>query len=799
MLVSYNWLKDYLNLVIDPKDLAEKITRTGIEIADVNHPMEGLKKIVVGHILSIENHPDSDHLKVAQVDVGEEETIQIVCGAPNVAADQYVIVALHGSRIAGNEKIKRSKMRGVVSNGMICALQEIGFDESVVPKQYANGIYVFEHIVEPGTPVFNELGMDDYIFDFDITPNRADTLSMEGAAHEVGAIIDQLPKFADFTPKAELPDWTNDFKISVDEELVPKYLMRKVHGVKIAPSPMWLQIRLWNAGVRPINNVVDITNYVMLETGQPLHAFDANVIKTNEILVRQAVVGEKMQLLNETMIDLDPKDLVITDGKTPVALAGVMGGLDSEVTDATEDVLIESAVFDGTSIRKTAQRHNMRSEASNRFEKGLNWDNTQKAADMAAELLEKYAKGQTYEGTCVGNNQDKPKLVIKITTTKINKVLGTELTTAAIEKIFAQLGFVTETTGEEIAVTVPNRRFDIFIDADLIEEVARIYGYDNLPSTLPVGQQTLGGYSSRQDKINHYKKLIEHLGLFETINYSLTSKEKAKMFTTNKNDLIDVSWPMNSERTSMRQSLLSGIMDTVAYNVARNQKELRLYEQGRVFDTFNGEFDEYEHLAAVYAGTDDPTNWQHLDAKTDFYYAKGQVEAFFDQIGITDKISYQPIQVSGMHPTRTAGIYLESQLIGLVGQVNPMMTKKMKSLEVYGFEINLEPILDLEIPTTNAKPAPKFPSIKRDLSLLVNKKVTNNQLVAVIEENGGKYLQNVTVFDVYQGEKIAPNKKSVAYQLTFVNEEETLTDEVITNSVEKITNALAEKLEVVVR
>ena len=367
MLVSYNWLQDFLNLDEDPHDLAEKITRTGVEIADVNHPAEGLKKLVVGHVVDCED-VEGTHLHLTHVDVGEDEPIQIVCGAPNVAAGEDVIVALHGARIAGNEKIKRGKIRGMKSNGMICGLQEIGFSDSVVPEKYADGIFVFpeDSDVKPGQDIYEALGMDDYILDFDITPNRADTLSMEGAAYEVGAIVDEKPKIEEVVLKEDGEDWTDSLEAKVDEKLAPKFYLRKLKNVKIGESLLWMQRRLWNAGIRPINNVVDVTNYVMLLTGQPMHAYDARAFENGKLEVRKANKGEKLTLLNEKEVDLDPNDIIITDGEKPVMMAGVMGGLNSEITDDTQDVILESAIFDPTLVRKAALRHANRTEASSR-------------------------------------------------------------------------------------------------------------------------------------------------------------------------------------------------------------------------------------------------------------------------------------------------------------------------------------------------------------------------------------------------------------------------------------------------
>ena len=469
MLVSYNWLQDFLDLNEDPKDLAEKITRTGVEIASVDHPQEGLKKLVVGHILECEDI-EGTHLHKCLVDVGEEEPIQIVCGAPNVAAGQDVIVALHGARIAGNEKIKRGKIRGIKSNGMICGLQEIGFTDKVVPAKYADGIWVFpkDSDVKPGDDVYQALGMDDYILDFDITPNRADTLSMEGAAYEVGAIVDQKPKIEEVVLKEDGQDWTSELEAKVDEKLAPKFYLRKVSGIKIGESPMWMQRRLWNAGIRPVNNVVDVTNYVMLLTGQPMHAYNAKAFANGKLEVRKANKDEKLTLLNGKEVDLDPNDIVITDGEKPVMMAGVMGGLSSEITDDTTDVILESAIFDGTLVRKAALRHANRTEASSRYEKGVNWDNTEKALNMAALLLRNDAQATIESGILKATDEKREPAVVKTTISYINKVLGTKLSSDEMIKIFDRLNFATEVDGDNLTVTVPNRRWDISIPADLV-------------------------------------------------------------------------------------------------------------------------------------------------------------------------------------------------------------------------------------------------------------------------------------------------------------------------------------------
>ena len=804
MLVSYNWLKDFLDIDDAPKDLAEKITRTGVEIETVAHPAEGLKKLVVGHILECEDI-EGTHLHKCLVDVGEEEPIQIVCGAPNVAAGQNVIVALHGARIAGNEKIKKGKIRGIQSNGMICGLQEIGFADKVVPAKYADGIFVFpkDADVKPGEDVYEALGMDDYILDFDITPNRADTLSMEGAAYEVGAIVDQKPKIESVTLKEDGDDWTDSLEVAVDEKLAPRFFLRKVNNVKIGESPLWMQRRLWNAGIRPINNVVDVTNYIMLLTGQPMHAYDARAFENGKLEVRKANKGEKLTLLNDKEVELDPNDIVITDGEKPVMMAGVMGGKSSEVEDDTTDVILEAAIFDPTLVRKAALRHANRTEASSRYEKGVNWDNTQKALDMAALLLRNDAEGTIANGEIKATDMEKKPTVVKTTISYINKVLGTELSSAEIEKIFDRLNFETEINGDELTVTVPNRRWDIEIPADLVEEVGRIYGYDNLKSTQPLLAETHGGYSEKEEKIRRFKQIAEGEGLMEAISYSLTSPEKATRFTLDPEPVVEVQMPLNSSRSAMRENLITGLVDAASYNMARKEKQLAFYEQGRTYDHANGEYNEHEHLAALMTGDVFDQNWQHKNEKIDFFFIKGQLEDMFTAVGIDpEKVVYKRMDIDGLHPTRSAAMYLNDQYIGLIGMVDHVTTMSDKALrgsELYVYELDLDVLIPMLKDGMTAKPAPKFPAIERDLSLLLDKSITNHDVVTEIKAAGGKYLNQIRVIDVYEGSHIEAGKKSISYNLTFLNEKDTLTDEVVNKAMNKITNDLKEKLNITIR
>ena len=806
MLVSYNWLKDFLDLDgQDPYELAEEITRSGVEIPDRIHPMDGLKKLVVGHVLDCEG-VEGTHLHLTHVDVGEDEPLQIVCGAPNVAAGEDVIVALHGARIAGNEKIKKGKIRGMESYGMICGLQEIGFSDSVVPQEFVDGIYVFpaDAEVKPGQDVYEALGMDDYILNFDITPNRADTLGMEGAAYEVGAIIDQKPKVEEkVVLKEDGPAWTDSLDVKVDEKLAPKFYLRKLENVKIQDSPLWLQRRLWNAGIRPINNVVDVTNYIMLLTGQPMHAYDAKTFANGKFEVRLANKGEKLTLLNEKEAELDPNDIIITDGEKPVMMAGVMGGLNSEITSETTDVILESAIFDPALVRKAALRHANRTEASSRYEKGVNWDATEKAINMAALLLRNDANATVDEGILKATDQKREPVVVKTTASYIDKVLGTKLSVDEIVKIFDRLCFKVDVDGDNLAVHVPNRRWDISIPADLVEEVGRLYGYDNLESTQPVLPETHGGYSEKEEMMRRMKAIVEGQGLMEAISYSLTSPEKATRYTKDPKDLVEVQSPLNSSRSAMRENLMTGLVDAASYNFARKQTQLALFEQGRTYDHDGGKFNEHEHLAAIYSGNTFAENWQHLTQKVDFYFVKGQLTNLFNAIGIDpEKVVYEAKGIKGMHPTRTAGIYIDKQYVGMIGMIAHAVTiadKALRGSELYGYEIDLDTIIPMLTKGVTAVPAPKFPAIQRDLSLLVDKPVTNQEIENVIKSNAGKYLTELKVIDVYDGAHIDVGKKSIAYNLTFLNRKDTLTDDVVNNAMDKIVAALENDLAIKVR
>lgn len=806
MLVSYKWLNEYLDLTaIAPKDLADKMSVTGIEVEGITVPEEGLKKIVVGEVVECIDHPDSDHLHICQVNIGEAELSQIVCGAPNVKAGIKVIVALPGSRITGNVKIKKGKMRGQVSNGMICSLEEIGYSESVIPKEYAEGIYYLPEDALPGAPVFSYLEMDDTIIELSITPNRADALSMRGVAYEVGAIYNQTPVFHD----EELieSDVLASDKIAVsvlNEELVPAYQIRIIENVKIAPSPRWLQNRLMNEGIRPINNVVDITNYILLLFGQPLHAFDYNRLGSKELVVRQANEKEQLVTLDGVTRELTPENIVITNGQVPVALAGVMGGLDSEIVAETTTVALEAALFNPVSIRRTSKQFNLRSEASARFEKGINQATVAQACDVAAAMIAQLAGGTVLKEAVVGTSVIASDVEVTITLSRINNYLGTNLSLAGVGGIFDALGFAYRLEGEAFTVVVPPRRWDIQIEADIIEEVARIYGYDRLPSTLPGGETVAGALTREQRLTRKIREIVEANGLSEAISYALTTEEKSSQFAMKDSQLTRLDWPMTEDRAVLRMNLVSGLLDDIAYNVARKNTAVAFYEMGRVFyqagDARKELPQEENHLAFAMSGEWTTKDWQTASQKVDFYQLKGAVEAVFDSLMMTDHIRYvASTTIPELHPGRTATIYLGETLIGFIGQVHPAIAKEYGIPETYVAELNLEMLVTETSATVHYQPVTKFPAVSRDIALFVSETVTNQEVVEIIQATAGNYLTKVTIFDVYQGKNSEPGQKSLAYSLTFVNAEATLTDEEINRAMEKITKALVEKLAAIVR
>lgn len=795
MLISNEWLKEYVTIDDSVSNLAERITRTGIEVDDLIDYTKDIKNLVVGFVKSKEKHPDADKLNVCQVDIGEDEPVQIVCGAPNVDAGQYVIVAKVGGRLPGGIKIKRAKLRGERSEGMVCSLQEIGISSNYIPKSFESGIFVFSESQVPGTDALQALYLDDQVMEFDLTPNRADALSMIGTAYEVAAL---------YNTKMTKPETTsNELELSANDELtvtienedkVPYYSARVVHDVTIEPSPIWMQVRLIKAGIRPINNVVDISNYVLLEYGQPLHMFDQDAIGSQQIVVRQANEGEKMTTLDDTERELLTSDIVITNGQTPIALAGVMGGDFSEVKEHTSNIVIEGAIFDPVSIRHTSRRLNLRSESSSRFEKGIATEFVDEAVDRACYLLQTYANGKVLKDRVSSGELGAFITPIDITADKINRTIGFDLSQNDIVTIFNQLGFDTEINDDVITVQVPSRRKDITIKEDLIEEVARIYGYDDIPSTLPVFEKvTSGQLTDRQYKTRMVKEVLEGAGLDQAITYSLVSKEDATAFAMQQRQTIDLLMPMSEAHASLRQSLLPHLIEAASYNVARKNKDVKLFEIGNVFFA-NGEGelpDQVEYLSGILTGDYVVNQWQGKKETVDFYLAKGVVDRVSEKLNL--EFSYRRADIDGLHPGRTAEILLENKVIGFIGELHPTLAADNDLKRTYVFELNFDALMAVSVGYINYQPIPRFPGMSRDIALEVDQNIPAADLLSTIHAHGGNILKDTLVFDVYQGEHLEKGKKSIAIRLNYLDTEETLTDERVSKVQAEIEAALIEQ------
>lgn len=796
MLVSLNWLKQYVNIEdLSPEELAEKITRSGIEVDSVIDRSQGMSKVVVGHVLSKEKHPDADKLSICQVEVGEGDVRQIICGAPNVAAGQNVIVALHGARLPGGFKIKKAKMRGQESNGMICSLQELGVEGRVVPKAYADGIYVLPEDATPGSDALELIGLRDTVLELDLTPNRSDALSMLGVAYEVGAILSKevnLPEITYETSNEKAEDY---IKVTVEaKEENPLYAAKVVKNVKIQQSPLWLQHYLMAAGIRPHNNVVDITNYILLEYGQPLHAFDYDSLETKEIIVRLAKEGEKIVTLDEQERTLNSHNLVITNGVEPVAVAGVMGGANSEVTDHTTTVVIEAAYFNGLSVRRTSKELGLRSDSSARFEKGVDPNRVLLAQERAAQLLAQLAGGEVLEGTVLVDELDKTPERVVVSPDFINARLGMKISLEEMLTILQRLKFDVEAANGLLIIDVPTRRQDIKIEEDIVEEIARLYGYDEIPMTLPEGKTHIGGLTPYQEKRRVVRNVMEGAGLYQAVTYSLTSEELSQKYALKTEETTKLLMPMSEERSTLRQSLLPHLVEAASYNIARKAKSVALYEIGSVFLGKTEEELPYEeeHVAFILTGKWVDHAWKGEKVDVDFFVAKGIVEALVEKLGLTDRISYEKTTVDGLHPGQTANILLDGEKVGIIGGLHPAERKKVDLGETFVAEINLQTLLTASTESLVYTAVPRFPAITRDIALELNREKPAGEIEAVIRKVGTSLLKEVTVFDLYEGEKMAPGKKSVAFTLTYFDPERTLTDEEVTNAHEKVLKALAE-------
>ena len=773
MKLSTNFLKDYVDIDVDVKTLAEDMTNVGNEYDSAENLLNATN-LVIGEVLECEMHPDSDHLHVCKVNVGKE-ILQIVCGAPNVRKGLKVIVALPGAKLPGGE-IKKGVIRGQESSGMLCSIAELGLESKFLSKEDKEGIHELPIDAKVGEDPIKFMEMDDSVIDFELTANRGDLLSILGMAHEVAAIYDKKVKDIDLKHKENSENINDNFKVVRNTKNCSIFLAKKVKNVTIKESPKFIKNRLIASGIRPINNVVDISNYVMLETGQPLHYYDADTLN-GMLEVRMAKENEKLTTLDEIERTLSEEDIVISDGKKAIGLAGVMGGLDTEITEKTKNIIIEAAIFDSVKIRKTS-KNILRSEASTRFEKGLDPNRTYMAIERSCNLLEKYADAEIVGGLIESSEVSLEGSKIDITYEDINKVLGTTIPKDVVLDVFRRLGFEYEEAGEKVTVLVPKRRLDIAIKEDLIEEVGRIYGVNNIEGKIPELPIKKGSFDKVTRQIRN--KMVE-LGLNETLSYILVNNKEAKDFTKDETEIIPLLDPMTEERNTLRHSILPSLYKIYEYNKSHYNKNVSIFEIGKTFYKRQNEYGEEKKIACLMTGD----FYLGIDKKqVDFYIIKGIAEELLDYLGYANRYSFviNDSIPDTFHPGKSAAISVNNDIVGFIGRVHPNKAKE----EIYVMEINLDKLLSKKVGKMKYKEVSKFPSVKKDLAVVVDKNVTAGEIATFIKKAAGSLLIGSEVFDVYTGTGMEENKKSIAYSLEFGANDRTLTDEEINQVLDKI-------------
>jgi len=807
MRVSYRWLSEYVDLNgYSAGDLAELLTRSGIEVDVVEKLNKGVRNVVVGYVKECDRHPDADKLRVCRVDVGQSDDLQIVCGAPNVAAGQKVPVALVGAELPGGVEIKKAKLRGVESHGMICSARELGLNEKLLPKEEQDGILVLPEEAEIGRSVTELLAIDDEVLELDLTPNRSDCLSMIGVAYEIAAVLGRGVKLPEAPVASSSFRASDQLNVSIEAaDLCPHYTARVIRGVKVGPSPLWMRNRLTAAGIRTINNVVDITNYVMLEYGQPLHAFDAGKLEGGRIVVRRAREGERITTLDGQLRELTEETLVIADAVKPVAIAGVMGGANSEVDANTAAIVLESARFAGGEVRRTSRRLGLRSESSLRFEKEVNPDYVIQALNRAASLIQQYAGGEVAEGVAeAGENSGRPRR-IAVSVGRINGYLGTQMSAAEVSSIFDRLQFPYADGQEdgEWTVEVPPRRGDITRDVDLIEEVARLYGYDNIPASAIRGVTTPGSLTPAQTVRRIIRRLLTGAGLHETVQYTFAHPEHLRLYPGLYPDAkpIRLSLPMSEERSVLRTSLIPHLLETARYNRNRSERDIRIFEMGSVFLTDEDRLtklpEEKPMLAALMTGTRQAAHWSgRREQSVDFYDIKGILEMLFAHLGIRN-VRYAASSPEGLHPGRAADICIgaggKETAVGRIGQLHPELERKMDLEAAYIFELDLSAVTEAADFSIAYVPAPRHPSVARDVAVVVDEAVEAAGLLQAAKEAAGAYLESADIFDVFADERLGGGRKSVALSLVYRHPERTWTDEEVAELHGKVVAALEQR------
>ena len=788
-MISLEWLNDYVDIEnIDPKELAVQITKAGVNVEKVitNH----IDNLTVGEVIECENHPNSDHLHICKVNVGDK-VLQIVCGAPNVRKGLKVIVALEGAILPGNFEIKKGVIRGVESCGMLCALYELGLEEKT-EETYNKGICELDSNAKVGEDPLKVLNLDSTLYELDIHKHRNnDCFYHIGFAYEVGAILNKKVKLPSLETNPIEDKIENYFDLKVETNKCPYYLAKMVKDVTIKESPDFIKKRIIDAGMRPINNVVDISNFVMLEYGQPLHFFDKDKLG-NKIVVRDACDEEKIVTLDEKERILSNKDIVITDGTKPIAIAGVMGGLNTDIDTNTKNILIESAIFDGVSIRYTSSNLNLKSEASIRYGKGLNYEYTNDAIERACHLLEKYADAKVLTGTVKYDNIDKTPKVVKFKTNDVNKMLGINISNENMEKEFDRLGFNYNLENDTFTVTIPNRRLDIEANVnDIAEEIGRLYGYHNLVGTLPKLETKKGEYKGDLKLRKDISKHLRGLNLNEVKTYTLVSPEMANLFNYDNKENAVLPNPMSTDKSIVRTTLIPSLINIYEYNKARKVNDILIYEISKTYDK---NYNEDVKLSILMKGNYITNDWMNSKIKVDFYLIKGIVENLLNYLGFKNRYTFEKDLINHLHTGISASILVDRQKLGIIGRVHPSLLKD----EVYVCELSLTK-LNKEVKPLKYKESSKYPEIIKDVAFIVPKSLTSGEIVETIKKAGGRLLSSIDVFDVYTGENVKENEKSIAYTLTFKDDTRTLNDEEVNAVFRNIIDKVIEKFNVELR
>lgn len=789
MNLPMSWLKDYVDIDITPEEYAARMTMSGSKVEAIEKIGEDIQNVVVAKILSIEKHPNADSLQVCQIDFGDEK-VQIVTGATNIHEGDYIPVARHGAKLPGGITIKKSKLRGLESCGMMCSIEELGLTREDYPDAPEHGIFILDGEYPLGKDIKEVLGLNETVIEFEITSNRPDCLSILGLARETAVTFGKPFKYPDIHVD-EAGGVVYDYaEVEVKEPaLCPRYAARVVKNVKIEPSPRWMRDRLKACGVRPINNIVDITNYVMLEFGQPMHAFDLANLEGSEIIVRRANDGEVLHTLDEQERTLDSSMLVIADENKAVAVAGVMGGANSEISENTHTILFESATFLGSSVRLTAKKLGMRTEASARFEKGLDVNGVVKALDRACQLINELGAGKVVSGWIdVNNNAAKPTRLL-LRPDKINRFLGTSIDQKEMVNILESLEFTVD--HESLMVTAPTFRPDIEAEADIAEEIARFYGYDKITPTLLSGEATHGKKNYKQLLEDRIKNCLIAQGLSEIITYSFTSPGVFDDMNIPENsDLrkaVTITNPLGEENSIMRTTTLSGMLDVMARNYNRRIEEVSFFELGNIYMP--------KAIPVVELPDEKTIVTLGMYGKCDFYDLKGAVEELLNYLGIYEYDIKPVVDNPSFHPGRTAEISINGAELGIIGEVHPAVLENYEiAVRAYAAMLDFNTILENARLISQYKPLPKHPAVTRDIAMLVEDRILVKQIEDVIKQCSGKLLEEIKLFDVYKGKQIPEGMKSVAYSITFRAADRTLTDDDVNSIFNKIINRLKEQI-----